>query len=168
MKERKQTKDRTLPNDKRELARLANTGDQDAFAKYLELGPLKPVRPSIIADNALLLYLHAVDQNQLADAHALSEDLKSMRQDMEGPHPSPLERLLVERIVLCYVALYRHEMLLAGYGGKVEAERRDRWERISDRMHRRYLTAIKTLAQVRRLQIPSVQVNIADKQINLG
>ena len=41
-------------------------------------------------------------------------------------------------------------------------------QRCHDRAHRRYLHAIRTLAQVRRLLGPSVQVNIAEKQLNLA
>ena len=37
-----------------------------------------------------------------------------------------------------------------------------------DRAQKRYLTALKTLAQVRRLLVPVVQVNIAQKQINVA
>ena len=32
----------------------------------------------------------------------------------------------------------------------------------------RYLSAIRTLAQVRRLQVPAVQVNIAREQLNVA
>jgi hypothetical protein len=32
----------------------------------------------------------------------------------------------------------------------------------------RYLSAIRTLAQVRRLQVPAVQVNIAREQVNVA
>jgi hypothetical protein len=34
-----------------------------------------------------------------------------------------------------------------------------------DRAHRRHLSAIRTLAQIRKLA-PAVQINIAEKQIN--
>ena len=37
-----------------------------------------------------------------------------------------------------------------------------------DRAHRRYLTAIKTLAIVRKLALPVLQVNIAKKQVNVA
>ena len=39
-------------------------------------------------------------------------------------------------------------------------------ERI-DRAHRRYLSAIKLLATVRKLAQPSLQVNVANQQVNL-
>lgn len=34
-----------------------------------------------------------------------------------------------------------------------------------DRAHRRYLSALKTLATIRRLEVPVVQVNVAREQI---
>ena len=37
-----------------------------------------------------------------------------------------------------------------------------------DQAERRYLRAIKALVEVRRLQLPAVQVNIGDKQINVA
>ncbi len=37
-----------------------------------------------------------------------------------------------------------------------------------ERAQRRYLAAIKALAQVRKLGVPAVQVNIGDKQINVA
>ncbi|MGD9893490.1 MAG: hypothetical protein AB7R89_17845 [Dehalococcoidia bacterium] len=37
-----------------------------------------------------------------------------------------------------------------------------------ERAQRRYLAAIRTLAQVRRLLVPNVQVNIAENQINVA
>ncbi len=33
--------------------------------------------------------------------------------------------------------------------------------------HRRYLSTLRTLAQVRKLAVPMVQVNVARKQVNL-
>jgi hypothetical protein len=37
-----------------------------------------------------------------------------------------------------------------------------------DRAHKRYLSAIKALAVVRRLALPVLQVNIAKKQVNVA
>jgi hypothetical protein len=37
-----------------------------------------------------------------------------------------------------------------------------------DRAHKRYLSAIKTLATVRKLALPVLQVNIAKKQVNVA
>jgi hypothetical protein len=42
------------------------------------------------------------------------------------------------------------------------------YQRRMDRAHRRYLSAIKTLALVRKLAVPVLQVNIARKQVNVA
>jgi len=41
------------------------------------------------------------------------------------------------------------------------------WERRLSAVQRRYIRACETLARIRRLALPAVQVNIADKQVNL-
>ena len=37
-----------------------------------------------------------------------------------------------------------------------------------DQAERRYLRAIKALAEVRRIQLPAVRVNIREKQVNVA
>jgi hypothetical protein len=37
-----------------------------------------------------------------------------------------------------------------------------------DKAHARFLTAVRTLAQVRKLALPTLQVNIAKNQINVA
>ena len=39
---------------------------------------------------------------------------------------------------------------------------------MQDRAHRRYLSAIRTLAQVRRLLTPAVQINVGENQVNVA
>ena len=46
--------------------------------------------------------------------------------------------------------------------------RADYQQRAIDHAHRRYLSAIKTLATVRKLALPALQVNIARKQVNIA
>ena len=41
-------------------------------------------------------------------------------------------------------------------------------QRCIDWAHKRYLSAIKTLAVVRKLAVPVLQVNIARKQVNVA
>ncbi len=41
-------------------------------------------------------------------------------------------------------------------------------QRCTVRAHKRYLSAIKTLALVRKLAVPVLQVNIARKQVNVA
>jgi hypothetical protein len=88
--------------------------------------------------------------------------------ELAGPQPSPLERLLVERIVICWLQLYYAETL---YVQNIQAftlrQAEFHQQRIS-KAQARYLAAIRALAQVRRLGVPAVQVNIGQQQVIAG
>jgi hypothetical protein len=79
--------------------------------------------------------------------------------------PSALERLLAERVVATWLQVQVIEGLHAvGMKGETPIQDDHRQKRL-DQAHRRHLSAIRTLAQIRKLG-PAVQINIAEKQIN--
>jgi hypothetical protein len=49
--------------------------------------------------------------------------------------------------------------------GKLSIPQSEYHQRRLDRLHRRYLSSVKSLAQIRKMG-PAVQINIAEKQIN--
>ena len=93
--------------------------------------------------------------------------LELLRGELAGPNPAPLERLLIERVVTCWLQLHYLELLRAGQDNLSLAQMTF-WERCLDRSQNRYLSALKALALVRKLALPVLQVNIAKKQINLA
>jgi hypothetical protein len=103
----------------------------------------------------------------LAVSEGLRRKLDSLRGELGGPTPTPLERLLVERIAACWLHLYHLETVYAGKDG-MSLDLAQHYQKCIDRAHRRYLTAIKTLAVVRKLALPVLQVNIARKQVNVA
>jgi hypothetical protein len=79
-----------------------------------------------------------------------------------------LERLLADRFAAGWLSLAvaegtYHQALERGLGQPDDTFHQQR----ITRAQRRYLAAIKALAQVRKLGVPAVQVNIGDKQINV-
>jgi len=92
--------------------------------------------------------------------------LAAMREEIAGDNPSPLERLLAETIVLTWQQIQFFEDLYASSLSKsmTIAQSNYKQKRI-DQAYKRYLSAIRTLAQIRKLS-PAVQINIAEKQIN--
>lgn len=96
------------------------------------------------------------------EAHAAS-----MRLELAGPSPSPLEHLLVERIVVSWLLANQLDLADACAGGRSLAVAEYDAKR-ADRAHRRFLGAVKALAEVRRLAAPTLQVNIAERQFNVG
>jgi hypothetical protein len=86
-----------------------------------------------------------------------------------GPQPSPLERLLVERIVACQLQVQFADQQGAAFeraGGRLAQG--ESWQKQQERAQRRYLAAMRSPAQVRRLLIPAVQVNIGEHQVNVA
>ena len=96
----------------------------------------------------------------------LKAQLAAMREEIAGDNPSPLELLLAERIVLTWLQIQLFEDLYASSISKsmTIAQGNYKQKRI-DQAYKRYLSAIRTLAQIRKLS-PAVQINIAEKQIN--
>src|SRR5205823_2992827 len=106
-------------------------------------------------------------ENQVVN-EALRRKVEQLRQELLGDSPTPLEKLLVERVTVCWLQVY---YLDAIYARQTKQNGGMSWvadlghQRRQDRAHRRYLTSLRTLAQVKRLLVPSIQVNIAEQQI---
>jgi len=94
--------------------------------------------------------------------------LKLMRRELAGDNPTPLEKLLAQRIALCWLHVHLCEINLAQKGREYSIAQATYHQKRLDSAHKRYLGAIKALAQVRKLQLPNVQVNIGEKQVNIG
>jgi hypothetical protein len=95
----------------------------------------------------------------------MEHQLESMRLDIAGKDPSPLEILLAERVVATWLQVQLFEGLYASGLGKHALAQGNYYQQRLDRAHGRHLSAIRTLAQVRKMG-PAVQINIAEKQIN--
>jgi hypothetical protein len=97
---------------------------------------------------------------------AALQKLDAVRTELEGPNPTPMERLLAERISICwFVANWYEDAFIESIKGMSIPQASFHLGRI-DKAHARFLKAIRALAQVRRLVPPVVQVNIAN-QVNL-
>lgn len=154
----------------RELNRKAHEGDEKAaleIRKVLDENPDLAWRfisgPGELAESALLDAL--TKEDDLATKELLKHQLESMRIEVAGENASALERLLTERVVATWLEVQLFSGLYAT-GMKKETLRQGEYrQKRLDRAHRRHLSAIKALAQVRKMG-PSVQINIAEKQIN--
>jgi len=81
----------------------------------------------------------------------------------------PLERILIEHAALCWLRLQCIEQTYSGIMAQsVTLAQGDYWERRLSSAQRRYLRACETLARVRRLRLPAVQVNIGENQLNVA
>ncbi len=150
------------------LLRKAASGDKSALpALRAELTDdmWRQMGDAVFQAQHALITLYT-GKNALA-AEAMERRLSQMRESLTGPAPTPLDRLLAERIATCWLDVNQAERAAAYHfqeGGLIVLG--DYLQRRLDGAHRRYLSAIRTLAQVRRL--PAVQVNIAEQQVNVA
>ena len=99
----------------------------------------------------------------------LREEMSQFAAELAGPSPSPVERALAETAATSWFAFRMHEARYAGCHtseGRVTFAQSDHDQRRMDRAHRRFLSTVKTLATVRRLSVPAVQINVARQQVN--
>ena len=98
---------------------------------------------------------------------AIYAQLVVMKKELLGEDPTPLEKLLVDRIVACWLQVQDTESRYAQHHLGMSVKQGDYHQRRMESANKRYLAAIKSLALIRKLALPALQVNIARKQINV-
>ena len=154
--------------DINELIQRGNEGDRRALSALREVFDEYPGlweecgNLALQAERALVAMV--AGENEVTQ-EAMSRKLAAMREELAGSEPTPLERL-----VACWFQVqYADASYVRRIGdGGLSLEQGDYYQRRQDRAHRRYLPAIRTLAQVRRLLTPAVQVNIGARQVNVA
>lgn len=172
-KRTRQSQSRSERESVTDVMRRAQGGDARAVPALREA---MASRPDIV-DRAGNMARHAADSlaRQMAGSNLLllegvQQKMVQLRSELLGPCPSPLEALLVDRIVCCWLYAYWADLV---YSQTMASARGpdcgDYMQRRQDRCHKRFLSAVKALATVRRLLRPVVaQVNIAQEQVNLA
>jgi hypothetical protein len=162
----------------RALSDQAKDGDKEARRELRRVlrasSPEIVIRASDLARwGQQVLITTAAGKDPLME-EALTARLDLMRVDIAGQEASPLELLLAERIVSCWLLVETLDALLSiQLGPHLRPEQRSpmsylrhvfKWQ---ESANRRYLSAIRELARVRKLQnnAPGVQINT---QINLA
>jgi hypothetical protein len=152
------------------LTDRAQKGDKTALPALRELlkepAMVDPLGGDL-AKQAQLTLINKFGGQNLLFKESLTRKLDLLREELAGPNSTPLERLLVERIVACWLHLHHLEMLHASKQS-MSLELASYYQRSISSAQKRYLAAIKTLALVRKLAVPILQVNIAKKQVNVA
>ncbi len=150
--------------------RKAQEGDTVALANVRE-ALKKPGVPDLLRGNVAREALSALVKvyagtNPVAREAVLCK-LDEMRLELSGPNPSSLEKFLVERVLATWLHLHTIE---AAYASKesMSLTLGQYYQKTMTAAQKRYLAAIKGLAEVRKLALPTLQVNIAKKQVNVA
>jgi hypothetical protein len=172
-------KTETTPAERHELfielksvVSRAQEGDEEALYKVGEILREAPSFARHFGDlnaRAERAVIERVANNDPLTQKSLPVQLESMRRDLAGPNASPLEQLCAERITSCWLQLQYADLLYMQNLPRLSLAEDEYYQKRLDRLHERYLSAIRSLAQVRKLLKPSAtQINIADKQINMA
>jgi hypothetical protein len=154
--------------DLKALLRRVQEGDEEAVPRLREILDATPTLARRFVDPAVqversMIQTYAGDDLRVKET--MPRTLRALRNELAGADPSPLEQILVERVVATWFQLQYFETLYAQNMKELTNTQSEYHQKRLDHAHRRHLSAIKTLAQIRKLG-PAVQINIADKQIN--
>jgi hypothetical protein len=160
---------REVAEELKALMVRANDGDEGALPKLRKIFDEVPTLARKFMDPANIAERRAVDLYATGDdllaREAIPRILEQMRSELEGGYSTPLERLLVERVVATWLQVQCYETLYAQNARKMTMVQSDYDQKRMDRAHNRNLSAVRALAQIRKMG-PTVQINIAEKQFN--
>ena len=148
------------------LANRAQKGDKSALPAIREVlddPAMVDLLGGDLAKQAQLTLIEKFSTSNLLLRESLPRKLDNLRRELGGPAPTALEKLVVDRIVACWLHLHHLEHVYA-QKDSMSLELGTYYEKSIGQAQRRYLAAIRCLALIRRLAIPALQVNIARKQ----
>jgi hypothetical protein len=100
---------------------------------------------------------------------AVEEHVVYVRDEM-GYHDAPImEKMLIDNIVTVWLRLQWLDYLVAAkMAGEFSIRSMEFWQKSLASAQRNYLAACETLAKVRKMRLPNIQLNIGDQQINVA
>jgi hypothetical protein len=140
------------------LVKRAEQNDESALPELraaLDANPWVWQRYGDLALQSQAAWLQLIAGQNLMLRESVERKAAQMRAELAGPGPSPLERLLVERVVACWLQTQYADTIYAQTQEASPAQHNALLKRQAGAQHR-YLQAIKILATVRKLLKPAV------------
>jgi hypothetical protein len=152
--------EKALQRDKDALARLLKQAEQGDRSVLPELrraldanAALWKQYGDLAAQAEASLILLAAGPNLLL-SESLQRKLQALKQELGWASASPLDRLLIERVTATWLQVNYYDTLMTQARGASEAQVK-LLQQERDASHRRHLTALKTLATVKKLLTPT-------------
>ena len=145
--------------DLRELVLRAESGDAAvllALRQHLESQPQIWQQYADFAGALIERWIQQLSFGNPLIAESLALKVDSMKTELGGTHPTALERLLIERVVICW--LQRQQV--DGFASQLEKLPKQVGALVLQRQkhaRRQFLRAIRTLATVKRLEPASLR-----------
>lgn len=154
-----------------DLNRKAAAGDQAAMLEVcdaLQRAPELIEKAGNVSAAATAELIRLVSGEPPWRQQATQFKLEELRREFAPV--GPLEAMLVERILMCWLQAsyedYQYAAMLRKGGTPWESALAQ--QKLAERAGRRLQSAIKSLAQVRKLALPPIQINVGEKQVNIA
>ena len=125
-----------------------------------------------LAHNAALgaIEIESVDRDGIRVA--MEANYWGVRRELGSNDASPMERLLIDHVALCWLRLQTLEQRYSRVMSEsIILTLGQYWEKRLSAVQRRYLRACTTLARIRKMRLPAMQVNVATEggqQVNVA
>jgi hypothetical protein len=142
----------------RDLVSRAQQGDVTVLPRlkeFLDAHPEVWQELGDLARHAEEAMIRLIAGDNLFVAECIRRDLAALREELASPSPSPLERILIQRVVLCRLQTHKADIDAAAQDQGVNPHG-PHAQRRQDAAHKRLLAAVKQLAVVRKLLAPSL------------
>ena len=139
------------------LVERAEQGDEGVLGELraaLDVNPWVWQRYGDLAKQSQAAWLQLVAGRNLLLLESARRKAEQLRAELAGPAPSPLERLLIERIVATWLQVHYSDASYAQLKGTNPAQHTAALQR-QNSAQQRYLQAVKSLATVRKLLRPA-------------
>lgn len=171
----KKTNDLQVPDSPQAMLAIverAQSGDETAMPALREMLDRVPSIREVLGADLDRTVEYSISkslggENNLAFREAMKRKLAALRKELEGPTPSATERLLVDRIIACWLQVQEADLRYA-QSGDCSFKQADYHQRRQNSAHWRFLSALKTLAMVRKMGLPVLQLNIGRNQVNVA
>ena len=109
-----------------------------------------------MAQNAVeMLISNIIDDSYTRECLRLK--VGRLQHELAGAAPSPIEKILAGRVAVCYLDTYYSDMLADSNCDLVAG---DLTQRRQDRAQRRYLQAVKALAECRKIEASTIRDSV--------
>ena len=117
---------------------------------------------------AAITLASSLPDNKTVDL-SMSQGWEALQEELGASTASPLEQLLIQQVVLSWMRLSYVELHYSALDDQgVSMEQRKYWEGRLNAAQRRFLRACETLARIRKIDRHLIQLNIAEKQVNVA
>jgi hypothetical protein len=158
----------------KELVARANKGDREALAllrQFLDANPHIWQRAGNLTAIAERAWIDLIAKENQLVAESAQRCLVELKTDLKGPHPTPMESLLVDSVGVTWLAIQHAEIHAASPPSGSLGQAAFRLKR-AESAQKRHLNAVKTLATLRSLMpaglVPSKPVKLFDPEQKLA